>query len=114
MELQNFLEMQETLDDFIISKMEKEHKDVDVKKLILISKILALQVETSEFANELKGDGFKYWSKKGQTEKCLEEFCDIFFFWLSIANQMGYTVDDIEKEYKKKWQININRQKEGY
>ena len=108
MELKEFLEMQEKLDEKILKGNFSDYKT------LLSKKILACMVELGEYANETKA--FKYWSKKEVSgrEIRLEEFVDVLHFIFSIANQECFSAEDIEKAYKKKYEINIQRQKEGY
>lgn len=135
---------------------------------IFYDKITALDVELSEFINEVKS--FKYWKKNKimDKNKTIEEACDCLHFILSLANDMeielkyieamkiakdvnllyrfikatlwkdlylddesesinkifslliglikelGFTYEDLIKEYDRKYEINIQRQKEGY
>lgn len=146
---------------------------------IYYDKIVALDVELSEFINEV--ESFKYWKKmpkwkqflmyfkyKKSDWKALEEACDCLHFILSLANDMeielkyieamkmakdvnllyrfikatlwkdiylddesesmnkvlslligiikelGFTYEDLIKEYDRKYEINIQRQREGY
>jgi dimeric dUTPase (all-alpha-NTP-PPase superfamily) len=53
-------------------------------------KLLALQVELCELANETRC--FKYWSKKGSAPKTqvLEEFVDALHFVLGLGLDLGY------------------------
>jgi dimeric dUTPase (all-alpha-NTP-PPase superfamily) len=105
------LRKQKQLDDYIIKSKELEELDPTVR---LTNTTLALMVEASEFANETRS--FKRWSKKGMSDKevVIEEFADILFFYLSLANQLEFTAEDIEAAYMKKFEKNIQRQKEGY
>lgn len=80
MNLAKLFEMQRQLDDHI----EKEHPRQEGEDR-LAKKILALQVEIAELANELP-EVFKFWSnKKNNREKALEEFCDGLHFLLSVG-----------------------------
>lgn len=135
---------------------------------IFYDKITALDVELSEFVNEVKS--FKYWKKNKimDKNKTIEEACDCLHFILSLANDMevelkyieamkiakdanllyrfikatlwkdlylddnsesinkifslliglikelGFTYEDLMKEYDRKYEINIQRQREGY
>ena len=135
---------------------------------IFYDKITALDVELSEFINEVKS--FKYWKKNKimDSNKTIEEACDCLHFILSLANDMeielkyieamkmakdvnllyrfikatlwkdiylddesesmnkvlslligiikelGFTYEDLIKEYDRKYEINIQRQREGY
>lgn len=57
---------------------------------LLSKKILALQVEIGELANETRC--FKYWSNQGPSSKdiILEEYVDCLHFILSIGLDKGY------------------------
>jgi dimeric dUTPase (all-alpha-NTP-PPase superfamily) len=109
MTLDQLLYQQEKLDELFMANSP----DVSEKER-LTSNILALMVETSEMANEIRS--FKYWSKKERSpdDVILEEFVDVLHFYLSIANQLGFTAEDIERAYNRKHDINIERQLSGY
>lgn len=113
MEIKELLRMQETLDNKIMARFYSLGCNISTKEL-LNDKLLALFAEVGEFANELSS--FKYWKQYHveNRNKALEEFADICFFLLSIANLLGYTAEDIEKAYMDKWQKNIERQKNNY
>jgi len=84
MNLQKLFEMQRQLDAHI----EKEHPRQEGEDR-LAKKILALQVELGELANELP-EVFKFWSnKKNNREKALEEFCDGLHFLLSVGLEIA-------------------------
>ena len=61
------------------------------------SKILALQVELGELANETRC--FKFWSNKGPSRReiILEEYVDCLHFILSIGLESGLTDIDLVK-----------------
>lgn len=92
------------LDKFIY----KENGIIDVKDIEL-DKIIALDVELSEFMNEVKS--FKYWKKNKEIDrvKVIEEASDCLHFILSLANDnnvdMAITnvismTDDINMAYR--------------
>src|SRR5690625_2205314 len=92
MNLSKLFEMQKKLDDRIIR--EKGLQDED----LLDRKILALQVELGELANEWRG--FKFWSESQKPivrpsnpfehgNPMLEEYVDCLHFILSIGNDIG-------------------------
>jgi dimeric dUTPase (all-alpha-NTP-PPase superfamily) len=86
--LQKLFEMQKSLDERIIREKGLERKN------LLPNKILALQVELGELANEWQM--FKYWKTNPQPKPgMLEEYVDCLHFILSIAIELGYTVDDL-------------------
>ena len=71
------------LDSYICKK-----NNIDPKK-IFFKKIIALDVELSEFMNEI--ESFKYWktNKKDNREKIIEEACDCLHFILSLSNDLN-------------------------
>src|SRR5690625_5804429 len=82
MNLTKMFKIQKELDERIVK--EKDLKGVD----LLDKKILSLQVELGELANELP-EVFKFWSnKKNNYKKALEEYCDCLHFILSIGNEI--------------------------
>lgn len=85
MDIQRLFEIQAGLDYHI----NKEHPVQDGEDR-LAKKILALQIELGECANELP-EVFKFWSnKKNNYEKALVEYCDCLHFILSIGLELGY------------------------
>ena len=112
MNLQPLFETQRKLDE----RIEQEHpKQINEDRLAM--KILALQVELGEMANEWRG--FKFWSKDSEprTHKVrtvsdgyriiaepynplLEEAVDVLHFILSIGNELNFTqVPQIETDW---------------
>jgi dimeric dUTPase (all-alpha-NTP-PPase superfamily) len=91
--LNELFEIQAKLDAHI----EKEHPRQPGEDR-LSKKILALQVELGELANELP-EVFKFWSnKKNNYEKALEEFVDCLHFVLSIGLEIGVCPDELDEE----------------
>ena len=111
MDLTYLLEKQKQLDDYII--YSKNLYDLD-KNTRLTSTALALMVEVGEMMNEVKS--FKFWSSKPPSHHTviLDEFCDTLHFMLSLANQLGFSAEDIEMAYEKKNKVNFERQNTGY
>lgn len=82
-----FIELK-TKQSFLDDAIFKKHNLVG--KNLIKEKVAALEVELSEFANEVRF--FKYWSLKGMNrEKALIEFVDGLHFFLSLANDLGVT-----------------------
>jgi len=87
MNLQNLFKTQKLLDNRIVDEHNLHGQD------LLPQKILALQVELGELANELP-EIFKFWSnKKNDYEKALGEFVDGLHFILSIGNDLDSEID---------------------
>ncbi|WP_125154157.1 dUTP diphosphatase [Clostridium rectalis] len=85
MNLQNLFAMQEKLDQHIIEQHGLHNEP------LLSEKLLALQVEIAELANETRC--FKFWSNKGPSSKevILEEYVDCLHFILTIGIDEKYT-----------------------
>jgi dimeric dUTPase (all-alpha-NTP-PPase superfamily) len=91
MNLKHLFELQAKLDE----RIYKEHPPQEGEDR-LAKKILALQVELGELANELP-EVFKFWSnKKNNYEKALEELVDCLHFILSIGLELG--MDEVADE----------------
>ncbi|TLS39164.1 dUTP diphosphatase [Pseudalkalibacillus caeni] len=89
MNVTQLFQMQKNLDDRILEEHKLERDEIFHEKL------LALQVEIGELANETRC--FKYWSLKPPADKnvILEEFVDGIHFILSIGIDLGYELDYI-------------------
>ncbi|RAZ68633.1 dUTP diphosphatase [Planococcus maitriensis] len=83
MNLQELFHMQRELDRYIQSNR-------NVGESVFRKKVLALQVELSELANETRC--FKFWSTKGPSDKStlLEEYVDCIHFILSLGIEKGF------------------------
>lgn len=92
MNLANLFQLQENLDEHI----RKEH--CLHGESLISKKILALQVELAELANETRC--FKFWSNKKASDKetILEEYVDCLHFILTLGLEKGFT--DIQLEDK--------------
>lgn len=92
MELKKLFEIQKQLD----LKILEEHNLQGVD--LLPSKLLALQVELGELANETRC--FKYWSRRKPSAKeiILEEYVDCLHFILSIGLEKA--IGNIQLELK--------------
>jgi dimeric dUTPase (all-alpha-NTP-PPase superfamily) len=92
MNLEKLFLLQKELD----TKIRKQRTLED--RPLLQKKLLALQVELGELANETRC--FKYWSDKGPSDKevILEEYVDCLHFILSVGLEKGY--EDIKPELK--------------
>lgn len=94
MNLSKLFELQHNLDIRIL----KEHNLYD--QPLFSKKILALQVEISELANETRC--FKFWSNKGPSlkEKILEEYVDCLHFILSLGLEKKFSKDIIDVQLR--------------
>ncbi|MCY6485255.1 dUTP diphosphatase [Clostridium aestuarii] len=88
MNLPDLFQLQSKLDKRIIEEHALHQQSLFSKK------VLALQVEISELANETRC--FKFWSNKGPSAKeaILEEYVDCLHFILSLGLEKNY--QDIE------------------
>lgn len=96
MNLAKLFEMQKALDERIVREKGLEGQD------LLPNKILSLQVELGELANEWRG--FKHWSsnREMRRDKALEEYVDCLHFILSIGLELGV---DINREFSPWWKF---------
>ena len=108
MRIKELLEKQKLLDDYILKNITID------EKTRLTNTTLAMIVEVAEMANEIRS--FKHWSKKAPSDKetILSEYVDVLHFFLSIANQLGFSEEDIERAYNAKNKVNFERQNTGY
>lgn len=94
MNIQKLFKIQKELDQRIIENHNLHGKD------LILDKILALEVELGELANETKC--FKFWSFKDSSPKnvVLEEYVDCLHFILSIGLEKGFEEESfIIKDY---------------
>ncbi|KEO84547.1 dUTP diphosphatase [Tumebacillus flagellatus] len=84
MNFKRLYEIQQVLDQRILEEHGLTREETFPKKL------LALQVELCELANETRC--FKYWSRKGSAPqpKVLEEYVDALHFVLGLGLDLGY------------------------
>ncbi|MCY6372078.1 dUTP diphosphatase [Clostridium ganghwense] len=92
MNLSKLFQLQQTLDKRIINEHDLHDKSLFSKK------VLALQVEVSELANETRC--FKFWSNKGPSNRdtILEEYVDCLHFILSLGLEKNY--QDIQLSFR--------------
>lgn len=123
MNLEKLFSMQKELDERIVQKKGLEGQD------LLPKKILALQVELGELANEWRG--FKFWSEDQEprnreidnifradrhgpeviiTNPLIEEYVDCFHFTLSIGLETGFSIIKYSEEIKPLIKENITEQ----
>ncbi|MCT8977558.1 dUTP diphosphatase [Clostridium sp. CX1] len=102
MNLSKLFELQENLDEHI-----KEKHNLYGQSL-LSKKILALQVELAELANETRC--FKFWSDKKPSNKevILEEYVDCLHFILTLGLEKGFT--DVQLDNKEPIQYDVTSQ----
>lgn len=102
MNLAKLFELQENLDERI-----RENHGLQGESLFS-RKILALQVELAELANETRC--FKFWSDKKPSDKgvILEEYVDCLHFILTLGIEKKFT--DIELDDKELLQYDITAQ----
>lgn len=93
MNLSKLFQLQHTLDERIVEEHNLQGKH------LFPNKILALQVEISELANETRC--FKFWSNKGPSpkEKILEEYVDCLHFILSLGLEKNYSDVELNLRY---------------
>ncbi|MGV8982135.1 dUTP diphosphatase [Clostridium sp.] len=117
MQLEELYQKQRELDQLIVTKRFTKPNGEELdgsSKCFLADRLLALSVEVSELANATRS--FKYWSDKPSEcdERVIDEYADVLHFFLSVGNTLGFTPNEVEIAYEKKYKENIKRQAEGY
>ncbi len=73
----------------------------------------ALSQEIAELTDSVP---WKWWAKYQEFDKqnARVEVADMFHFLVSLAQVLGMSADDIFNAYRKKHQVNLERQESGY
>lgn len=90
--------------------LERYPKDVEGRVAALCTAIIHEAVELQRITN------WKWWKKPVQFNEAeaREELIDIWHFVVQASLELNLSPDDILTEYKRKNEINRNRQKNGY
>jgi len=90
--------------------LERYPKDPEGRIAALCTAIIQESVELQRTTN------WKWWKKPAPFNKAeaKEELIDIWHFVVQASLELNLTPDDILEEYKRKNQINRDRQKNGY
>ena len=91
-------------------KQDRYPKDLEGRISALCTAIMHEAVELQRTTN------WKWWKKptRFNEAEAREELIDIWHFVVQASLELNLTPDDILKEYKRKNEINRNRQKNGY
>jgi len=104
MRLENLIPYQKALMD----KIPHGHKIKDEHMGSVVA-VLGLMEEGHEYLNSI---GVKAWRANPQPrEEQLEELTDMLFFYLELVILSGFSVDEVEIEYKRKHAVNMDRYK---
>lgn len=106
--LDSIFSMQKGLAEMM--NLDRYPKDTEGRVSALCTAIIHEAVELQRTTN------WKWWKKPTQfnIEDAKEELIDIWHFVVQASLELGLTPDAILEEYKKKNQINRDRQKNGY
>ena len=106
--LETIFKLQKNLANII--KSDRYPKDTEEKVSALCTAIIHEAVELQRLTN------WKWWKNPVEFNKteAKEELIDIWHFVVQASIELNLTPEDIAAEYKKKNQINIDRQKNGY
>jgi len=72
-----------------------------------------LIVEATEVLDEINWKPWKKTTKRINHQKLREEIIDILQFWGNIVNSAGFTAEEMEREYARKYQICLKRIEEN-
>jgi dimeric dUTPase (all-alpha-NTP-PPase superfamily) len=106
--LDEIFSMQKGLSEMM--DLQRYPKDTEGKISALSTAIMHEAVELQRTTN------WKWWKKPTPFNEAdaREELIDIWHFVVQASLELNLTPDDIVQEYKKKNEINRNRQKNGY
>jgi dimeric dUTPase (all-alpha-NTP-PPase superfamily) len=106
--LDSIFALQKGLADMM--NLDRYPKDTEGKVAALCTAIIHEAVELQRTTN------WKWWKKPVSFNKdeAKEELIDIWHFVIQASLELGLTPEDILDEYKKKNEINRERQKSGY
>lgn len=106
--LESIFELQKGLANMM--NLDRYPKDVEGKVSALCTAMMHEVIELQRTTN------WKWWKKPTSFNKAeaREELIDIWHFVVQASLELGLTPDDILEEYRKKNEINRDRQKNGY
>ncbi len=106
--LESIFAMQKGLADMM--NLERYPADLEGRVAALCTAIIHEAVELQRTTN------WKWWKKPTSfnNAEAKEELIDIWHFVVQASLELNLTPDDIVEEYKRKNQINRERQKNGY
>ena len=109
--LHEIFDMQEELNLRIGVDVRDMDEDDQVKWLLQYSR--AMSQELAELTDSVP---WKWWAKYQTFDKqnARVEVVDMLHFLVSMAQVLGMTADDVHALYKKKHEVNVNRQDSGY
>ena len=109
--LAEIFDMQEALNQRIGVDARGMNEDEQVTWLLQYSR--AMSQELAELTDSVP---WKWWAKYQTFDKqnARVEVVDMLHFLVSMAQVLGMTADDVHELYKKKHEVNINRQESGY
>ena len=106
--LESIFTLQKGLEDMM--NLERYPDDVEGRVSALCTAIIHEAVELQRTTN------WKWWKKPTgfNVNEAREELIDIWHFVVQASLELGLTPDNILEEYKRKNEINRDRQKNGY
>ena len=106
--LEEIFSLQKGLADMM--NLDRYPKDVEGKVAALCTAIVQEAVELQRTTS------WKWWKKPTpfNTDDAKEELIDIWHFVIQASLELNLTPDDIVAEYKRKNEINRDRQRNGY
>ena len=106
--LESIFKMQKNLEKMM--KLDRYPKDVEGKISALCTAIIHEAIELQRTTN------WKWWKKPTpfNVDDAKEELIDIWHFVVQASLELNLTPDDIIAEYKRKNEINRDRQRNGY
>lgn len=111
--LAKMFKMQEQLNERVIPYFKNIPEQTSYRQEWTLKYIRAMQQELAELTDCVP---WKWWAKYQEEDRqnAKVEIIDLFHFLISLALVQGLTPEDLFEAYKKKWEINNQRQDAGY
>lgn len=97
--------------DFNLNFFDFNVKDVELQQKLTKEFVLHVEDEVHELLSEINWKMDQYKTRDVNRAKLLEEWIDIFKYWLGIGNVWGFTLEDLFNEFWRKSAIVDERYK---
>jgi len=98
--------------DFNANFFDFNVKDIELQQKLTKDFVLHVEDEAHELLREINWKMDQYKTKEVDRDHLLEEWIDIFKYWLGIGNVWGFTLEDFLNEFWRKSKIVDERFKE--
>jgi len=97
--------------DFNANFFDFNVKDIELQQRLTKEFVLHVEDEAHELLQEINWKMGQYKIKEVDRDRLLEEWIDVFKYWLGIGNVWGFTLEDLFNEFWRKSKIVDERYK---